>query len=106
MNFFRNAIGPGVTALLLTAPHSTAIAENDDLLLSPDYTGPSVVIQKYDNRTVEEYSVNGNTYMQKVSPRNGRPYYLVDPNGDGDLQWRRDAVGMDERPPQWSLFSW
>ena len=105
MNLQRSATTMALAITLATSSAGVG-AQGDGLRLSPDYTGPSIVIQKYDNRTVEEYSINGNTYMQKITPRHGRPYYLTDPDGDGDLQWSRSAIGMDEQPPQWSLFSW
>lgn len=77
-----------------------------DLSVSEDDFGPAVVIQDFYNRQIEEYSVNGNRYMMKVTPRVGRPYYLVDTDGTGDLEWRRNASGMDIRPPQWSITRW
>ncbi len=77
-----------------------------DLRVRPSDIAPSVTIQDHDNRTVEEYSVNGNTYMIKVTPTVGAPYYLVDTDGSGDMQWRRNSPGMETQPPQWTLLSW
>jgi len=71
-----------------------------------DLPQPDVRIEQYENRMVEEYSVNGNVYMLKITPSSGAPYYLLDPTGTGDLQWRRDDGGMEHRVPQWSLFQW
>jgi hypothetical protein len=77
-----------------------------DLRVSAADIEPSVTIKEYDNRTVEEYSVNNNTYMVKITPTAGAPYYLVDQDGSGDMEWRRNAPGADMQVPQWTLFSW
>ena len=67
---------------------------------------PEVTIKEHQNRTVEEYRLNNNLYMVKVTPFHGKPYYLVDDDGSGDMEMRRNAEGMDNRVPQWTLFSW
>src|SRR2546421_6382526 len=36
-----------------------------------------------DGRTIQEYRVNGKLYMQRVTPRHGKPYVLMDHKGDG-----------------------
>ena len=55
---------------------------------------------------VEEYRVNNNLYMIKVTPSVGAPYYLVDEDGSGDMAWNRGASQFEENVPQWALFSW
>jgi hypothetical protein len=79
-----------------------------DLDLSPVDSDiqPAVTLQEHDNRTVEEYRVNNKLYMVKITPAVGAPYYLIDDDGSGDLEYRRDAGGRDNRVPQWVLFSW
>ncbi len=67
---------------------------------------PEVTIKEHHNRTVEEYRNNNNLYMVKVTPSHGKPYYLVDDDGSGHMDMRRNAEGMDNRVPQWTLFSW
>lgn len=67
---------------------------------------PSVTIEEHPNRVVEEYRVNNNVYMIKITPSVGPSYYLIDDDGSGDMEMRRNAAGMDTRVPQWSLFSW
>lgn len=67
---------------------------------------PAVTVKEHDNRTVEEYRNNDNLYMVKVTPSVGKPYYLIDDDGSGDMEMRRNAAGMDNRVPQWTLFSW
>ena len=77
-----------------------------DLSVTADDIRPRVRIQDYDNRTVEEYSVNGNTYMLKITPNAGAPYYLVDNDGSGDMSWNRGRPALDMTVPQWTLASW
>ncbi|MGB0721756.1 MAG: DUF2782 domain-containing protein [Gammaproteobacteria bacterium] len=54
---------------------------------------------------VVEYRRNGRLYMLKVTPTSGRPYYLVDSDGDGNLDAVRDGLS-DPTVPQWVLHSW
>ena len=61
---------------------------------------------KVNNRTVEEYSVNNNTYMVKITPTAGAPYYLVDEDGSGEMAWKRGAPDVENTVPQWTLLSW
>ncbi len=69
--------------------------------LEPDIT----IIQKK-QETVTEYRLNGRLYMIKVTPKRGYPYYLVDADGDGRLETRRDALAPGFLVPAWVLFSW
>ena len=54
---------------------------------------------------VDEFRINGQLYMVKISPKKGYPYYLIDNDGDGDLESRRHALG-DPPVPQWVLIRW
>ena len=67
---------------------------------------PEINIQQFDNREVQEYSVNDHVYMVKITPVAGSPYYLVDPNGTGEMEYKRDTMGLEVNPPQWTLFRW
>ena len=43
--------------------------------------------------------------MVKITPRAGKPYYLLDTDGDGWPDARRsDPLGISV--PQWILYSW
>lgn len=63
------------------------------------------IIQKTDS-TVEEYRMNGNLYMVKITPAAGVPYYLIDRDGDGMMEFRTSKLGNDVVVPQWVLFEW
>lgn len=43
------------------------------------------LIQKGDEK-IEEYRLNGQLYMVKVTPAHGVPYYLIDDNGSGNMR--------------------
>jgi hypothetical protein len=66
---------------------------------------PEVTIIRRESAIIREYRVNGQLYMIQVVPTKGRPYYVVDSDGDGELDLRGDGL----QPPeafQWLLFSW
>jgi len=67
---------------------------------------PEVTIRQREDATVEEYRINGRMYMVKVIPRRGKPYYLIDRDGDGQLETRMSDLYDDPVVPQWILFSW
>jgi len=62
---------------------------------------PEVVITKKGEDRFEEYRVGGYVYMIKVTPKKGRPYYLVDRTGNG--QFDRSDLVPDFRPPMWII---
>jgi hypothetical protein len=55
---------------------------------------------------IREYRVGGRLFMVEVIPRVGRPYYLIDSTGDGQMDTRRNRLGPNFVPPQWILFQW
>lgn len=65
---------------------------------------PQVTIVRREQETIEEYRVNGRLTMVKVTPRHGRPYYLVANGNDGTFI-RRDSLDTGLRVPLWVLFS-
>ena len=78
--------------------------ELPDPLESGENIEPVVTIIRKDDATIEEYRVNGNLYMVKVTPFVGPSYYLIDNNGDGQLS-RRNQLD-DPVVPTWVLFRW
>jgi hypothetical protein len=67
---------------------------------------PDVTIVQKEDRTVEEYRINGRLYMIKITPKIGKPYYLLDSDGDGKLEARMSEIYSDFVVPKWVLFSW
>jgi hypothetical protein len=66
-------------------------------------TEPEVTIVPGNESTVEEYRIGGKLYMMKVTPKHGKPYYLVDERGDGHF-FRMDNLDSGVRVPQWVIF--
>lgn len=80
--------------------------EIPDPLESGEPIEPEITIQHRADATIEEYRVNGMLYMVKVTPKIGKPYYLVDRDGDGRMEARMSEIYDDITVPQWVLFSW
>lgn len=64
---------------------------------------PQVTIKSKDGETVEEARVNGRLVWVKVTPRHGRPYFLV-PDGSGNIYIRRDSLDSGLKVPLWLLL--
>ncbi|MEA3192654.1 MAG: hypothetical protein QOD26_987 [Betaproteobacteria bacterium] len=52
---------------------------------------------------VEEIREGGRVVMLKVTPKNGKPYYLVDTSGAGQWQ-RRETLDDGIRVPMWPIW--
>ena len=64
-----------------------------------------VTIVKAEKETREEFRIKGKLYMVKVTPSVGKPYYLVDRQGDGSFV-EADIAPNPIRPPMWVIHSW
>ncbi|ALG69391.2 DUF2782 domain-containing protein [Beggiatoa leptomitoformis] len=67
---------------------------------------PEVTVIRKADKTIEEYRVNGQLTLIKVTPKVGVAYYLVDMDGDGTLETSRFALDNSPYLNQWILFSW
>ena len=67
---------------------------------------PEVRIIKKDSATIEEYRMNGELYMVKITPGIGLPYYLIDADGDGKLESRYNKLDPGIMVPQWMIHRW
>lgn len=65
---------------------------------------PSVTIQQHPGQQVEEIRQAGRVVALKVTPKNGPPYYLVDPTGNGNWVRRNSLDGISV--PQWPIKTW
>lgn len=70
--------------------------------LEPEIT----IVPGDDGEIITEYRVGGNLYMVKITPAFGPSYYLIDRDGDGQLETRTNNIYEDIVVPQWVLFSW
>ncbi len=66
---------------------------------------PDVTIRQEDTKTIHEYRINGRLYMVKIVPQIGAPYYLLDLDGDGEMDTQEDDPNSVV-VPQWVLFRW
>jgi hypothetical protein len=66
---------------------------------------PQVTIIRRGEDVIEEYRVGGQLYMIKITPSKGLPYYLMDSDGDGSLETRRNELDNPE-VVKWRIFSW
>lgn len=66
---------------------------------------PEVRIIRRKDAVIEEYRVNGRLRYVKITPSVGNPYYMIDTNGDGQLDTRENDL---DNPPinQWILLQW
>lgn len=63
---------------------------------------PQVTITTQKEQTVQEYRIAGRLYMIKITPKKGKPYYLVDDRGDGKFS-RQESLDSGVRPPRWVI---
>ncbi len=66
---------------------------------------PEVTTRAEGENTIQEYRVNGKLYMQRVTPRHGQPYILMDLRGDGTFTKQDNTVDENIRVPQWVLLT-
>ncbi|MBK5941137.1 DUF2782 domain-containing protein [Halochromatium roseum] len=96
----------GCVAVLTTTAWAQPSLSELDLRVTEADIAPQVRVRDYQNRTVEEFSVNNNVYMVRITPTAGAPYYLVDTDGSGNMEWNRGRPGFHMQVPQWALLSW
>lgn len=80
--------------------------ELPDPLKSGQAIEPQVTIIRRDDALIEEYRLDGRLYMTKITPAAGPAYYLVDRDGDGQMETRMSEIYDDFTVPQWVLFRW
>ncbi|ROR34279.1 uncharacterized protein DUF2782 [Inmirania thermothiophila] len=73
---------------------------------APAAPRPEVTIRPSEGGVVEEYRIRGRLYMVRVVPRRGRPYFLIDTDGDGELETRRFELAPEVLVPGWVIRSW
>lgn len=70
----------------------------------PVYGDPDVTIRQDGDKLIEEYRVNGFLYAIKVTPKVGKPYFLVRADGSDGNFVRSDYPDM--LIPAWEIFKW
>lgn len=118
----RGFVRAGLLFLALaTAPLGTSLAQlvkdlpkSEGLVQPPldtdsrrdvhNFSDPAVTITERDNHEIRELR-SGNSVYTKVTPRNAPPYYLVDEEGSGNMQWRRSPL-QRSAPAKWKVLQW
>ncbi len=65
---------------------------------------PDVTIRQDGDKTIQEYRQNGFLYAIKITPKGGKPYFLVRADGSDGNFIRSDNPDM--LIPAWEIFSW
>lgn len=99
-----------VLSLVLFSPFSISAQEEkgpppplpEDSTNLPE---PEVTIVHKKDAVIEEYRINGQLRFAKITPTKGPAYYMIDTDGDGQLDKRDDNL---DNPPinQWILLRW
>ncbi len=101
-----------LVSLLLVSPALTAADKPARLSPLPDIPPPPgivdfdlepqiTIVQRGDER-IEEFRVKGRLYMIKVTPPHGRPYFLIDQRGDGQMR-KYDDLSPNFQVPLWVI---
>ena len=103
--------GPLAAQQDLEKPPPIPPESTEDVPIPPKVQGeqiePTVTIREEENRLIEEYRMNGQVYMVKITPRGGVPYYYIDTDGDGQLELDPNSKGLDQvRPVYWKIKEW
>ncbi len=86
-----------LAALLVCVPLAAVAQEQPDAY-------PDVTIRQEGDKTVQEYRQNGFLYAIKVTPKHGKPYFLVRADGSDGNFIRSDQPDM--LIPAWEIFKW
>jgi hypothetical protein len=88
------------------AKKDVAVPEKIPAKASED-DAPTVRIRTRDNGDVaEEYVQGGVVTMVKVTPTRGKPYYIMDNNGDGRLDKADAEAAGGVVPVSWIIAEW
>jgi hypothetical protein len=87
-----------LSSLLVACPIAV-LAADDAPSASPDVT-----IRQEGDKFIQEYRQNGFLYAIKVTPKHGKPYFLVRADGTEANYIRSDQPDM--LIPAWKIFEW
>ena len=96
-----------ILLICFTSPlYSEENAGSEELTEEEIESSGEVKIQGSDNQLINEFRINGQLYMIRITPKKGAAYYLVDSDGDGDLETRWNELAPDLLIPSWVLLRW
>ncbi|MGR9115808.1 MAG: DUF2782 domain-containing protein [Gammaproteobacteria bacterium] len=100
---------PALTLAEAPPPDLEAIPEPPDAPMpieSGETMEPDITIIRKGKKTIQEYRINGELYMIKIVPDIGPPYYLIDTDGDGNMDVRGTDLEKGMNIHQWKLLEW
>ncbi len=65
---------------------------------------PQVTVRTEGEQTIQEYRIKGKLYMQRITPKHGPAYILMDHRGDGTFSKLDHTIDSQVRVPQWVLL--
>lgn len=71
-------------------------------MIDPELEPQITITQRGDER-IEEFRIKGRLYMIKVTPLHGKPYFLIDQRGDGQMR-RYDDLSQNFQVPRLGSF--
>lgn len=87
-----------------TTPPLPEIKDPEDAQITKGTPEPQVTERVEGDTRVQEYRLNGKVYMQKVTPKHGKTYVLMDHKGDGTFTRLEQSLDTQVRVPQWVLW--
>ncbi len=103
-NLLHKASKQPLLVLLMTL--CASVYANDITSDETENDAQGIIIQDKNNSRIQEFRSNGQVYMIKITPNKGFPYYLVDTDGDGLLESRKNGMEPNLLIPSWVIFSW
>ena len=95
-----------MSATVLAEPDLTKPPTLPEQLQDGETIEPEINIIHKDDRMIEEYRVNGQLYMIKVTPVVGPSYYLMDTDGDGAFETTSNELDSGMLVPNWVILEW
>lgn len=92
-----------------------SFAETEEIIEAPELPAQiedgeemeaDITITRKGKKTIQEFRRNGELYMVKVIPDVGPAYYLIDTNGDGNMDVRGSDLDKGININQWKLLEW
>ena len=68
---------------------------------------PDITIIRRGTKTIHEYRLDGKLYKVKIVPDIGPAYYMIDSDGDGEMEEVRNSdLEKGINVQQWQIYSW
>jgi hypothetical protein len=86
-----------------------AVPEPPDLppqVQSGEEMEPDITIIRKGKDTIQEFRRNGKLYMVKIQPQVGPAYYMLDTNGDEQMDVKKNDLDENTNINKWTLFEW